>query len=327
MKTNYVELLLNRRNEEIIHELRDAKAKFSMNSPKFRKHGFVVEHQIVFGIDPADSAFFIIMDGGTIVKADTNISEFYGGLDATLVDLLYRELSSLGYSGVLGADILYRSLTYKDINGQKYVTFRMQGGEYACLRDSDLGRKLSDSRVGISINTKYTGNDLEEMKGAEDKTSWKRANKIKSVFVCGPDVPNYTQTLAFNASNRALFEKSLDEYTLTMMRFSSKIRQAQERIRVLNLTNDLSRFVKSNDKPTPEGFIDFVCVTRQPSDLPKLTEFFEKNEAGVTALINCVSALKILERLVTKQQDKYEQMSKEDYFVMVDKDRFYLNAK
>ena len=145
---------------------------------------------IICGIDPADGRFFV----GTksvfaskepkVCKTPRDIKKFYSeqpGL-AEKLELALKYLSKLGIGGVLQGDLMFTPGTVEQatIDGEEFYTFTPQLLTYAVPVDSDLGRKIASSKLGIIFHTAYDGASLPEMKasfGAE-VTGLNRVNDV-----------------------------------------------------------------------------------------------------------------------------------------------------
>ena len=125
---------------------------------------------IICGTDPADNKFFVgtksvfAKTDPKIMKSRDQISQTYDGeLASKLMDAL-TYLPSCGIRGVLQGDLMFTTdKRTESINGKSHITFTPNTLTYAVESRSELGRQISNARVGIVFHTKYTGPSLSEM--------------------------------------------------------------------------------------------------------------------------------------------------------------------
>ena len=126
------------------------------------------------GVDPSDGKFFVGTKGvfnknPKIVKQESDISElgYKGGL-AEKLTVAFREMKSLNIQGVLQGDIMFTKsdLEEVELEDKKYTTFQPNTIVYAAAVNSDLGRKIKTSKIGIVWHTTYTGKELQSMKAS-----------------------------------------------------------------------------------------------------------------------------------------------------------------
>ena len=127
---------------------------------------------IICGIDPTTNMFFV---GNKSVFAKTSpkvcynfdiIDHYYptSGLNHVLKECL-SYFMKLGIQGVIQGDLLFTENTKKitSVNGKKCVVFQPNTITYAIPLDTDLGKRVNASKIGIVFHTHYTGSSLPEM--------------------------------------------------------------------------------------------------------------------------------------------------------------------
>ena len=126
---------------------------------------------IVCGIDPQTGEFFVgnksVFNKTTPKICYTNdfIDEHYpdSGLNAVLRTCL-AELSKLPIRGVIQGDLLYeKKPKVVSMKGKKCYIFKPNTISYCIEVDSDLGRQISKSKIGIVFHTRYNGADISSM--------------------------------------------------------------------------------------------------------------------------------------------------------------------
>ena len=127
---------------------------------------------IICGIDPTTNMFFV---GNKSVFAKTSpkvcynfdiIDHYYptSGLNYVLKECL-TYFMKLGIQGVIQGDLLFTDNTKKvtTVNGKQSVVFQPNTITYAIPLDTDLGKRVNASKIGIVFHTHYTGSSLPEM--------------------------------------------------------------------------------------------------------------------------------------------------------------------
>ena len=126
---------------------------------------------VICGISPSSGLFFV----GTksvfnktepkMCFSEEQIDVWYDGDLATKLKYSLRYFSELGIDGVIQGDLLFTddTLERKTVDGKEYYMFRPNTITYAAPVDSDLGKQLKRSKIGVVFHTHYTGNVLAEM--------------------------------------------------------------------------------------------------------------------------------------------------------------------
>ena len=128
---------------------------------------------IFAGIDPADDKFFVAKKSvfnatPKLYKTAKEIDD--DGLSGSLnskFKVALAEFSKLGIKGVLQGDLMWTDDIETDtIDGVKYYTFQPNTIVYAVPIDSDFGKQIKASKIGIVWHTTYTGSALQDMKAS-----------------------------------------------------------------------------------------------------------------------------------------------------------------
>ena len=133
---------------------------------------------IVAGIDPETKKFFVATKHGAFAKepklnfSDEDIENNHEatGLQDVLKDSL-KYLKDIGMDGVYQGDLLYspqKSKTLQNIDGESHVVFTPNTITYAIKLRSELGRKITASKLGIVWHTKYVGEKVNQMDATFD---------------------------------------------------------------------------------------------------------------------------------------------------------------
>ena len=126
---------------------------------------------IICGRDPQDGRFFV----GTksvfnktdpkIVYSEADADRFYPGstVGGILKNCLQR-LSTLPIQGVLQGDLLYQKTpAVIMLEGKRTYSFRPNTITYTIDVDSELGKKVGESKLGIVFHTEYNGRTIADM--------------------------------------------------------------------------------------------------------------------------------------------------------------------
>jgi hypothetical protein len=136
------------------------------------------------GIDPADGRFFVGTKGvfaknaklnKSIEDIDANHPDANRGGEVVSKEGLRDKLKAalqylpeLGIDGVLQGDLLYtrNDLKKVQINGQPHLAFTPNTITYTVPLNSELGRRILQSQIGIVFHTEYTGDSIETMRAS-----------------------------------------------------------------------------------------------------------------------------------------------------------------
>ena len=128
---------------------------------------------IFAGIDPEDGKFFVAKKSvfnatPKLYKTAKEIDD--DGLSGSLnskFKVALAEFSKLGIKGVLQGDLMWTDDIETDtIDGVRYYTFQPNTIVYAVPIDSDFGKQIKASKIGIVWHTTYTGSELKDMKAS-----------------------------------------------------------------------------------------------------------------------------------------------------------------
>ena len=129
---------------------------------------------IFAGEDPSDGKFFVakksVFNQNPLlyksVKEISDASELNSALKSKFTTS-FEEFSKLGIKGVLQGDLMWTDDIETDtIDGVKYYTFQPNTIVYAVPIDSDFGKQIKASKVGIVWHTTYAGSTLQDMKAS-----------------------------------------------------------------------------------------------------------------------------------------------------------------
>jgi len=134
---------------------------------------------IFTGIDPADGKFFVAKksifnktkDGtwtGKIYKTPAEVDADTSGDLNRKMQLALSELSKLGIKDVIQGDLMYTKddLKTATIDGEESWIFGPNTITYAVPKNSELGKRIAASKLGIIFHTTYTGDSIPDMQAS-----------------------------------------------------------------------------------------------------------------------------------------------------------------
>ena len=179
---------------------------------------------IFAGTDPEDNKFFVAKKSvfnvsPKLYKTNAEIdADLSGDLNAKFKVAL-AEFSKLGINGVLQGDLMYTDLENNIIDGKKYYTFQPNTIVYAVPVDSDLGKIMKTSKIGVVWHTTYTGNALQDMK-ASFGVNIKGLNKPSSVWMDDATYKDASGTATFNQKETEQVTSILSQTGKTFQRIN-----------------------------------------------------------------------------------------------------------
>ena len=127
---------------------------------------------IFAGIEPETGDFFVAKKSvfnvsPKLYKTAQEIDDDLSGNLNSKFKVALAEFSKLGIKGVLQGDLMWTDDTETTkIDGVSYITFQPNTVVYAVPADSEIGKKVKASKIGIVWHTTYTGKTLQGMKAS-----------------------------------------------------------------------------------------------------------------------------------------------------------------
>ena len=128
---------------------------------------------IFAGIDPEDGRFFVAKK--SVFNATPKLYKTPQEIDAdglsgalnSKFKVALEEFKKLGIKDVLQGDLMWTDdVETTTIEGTAYYTFQPNTIVYAVPIDSEFGKKIKMSKIGIVWHTTYTGDALQDMKAS-----------------------------------------------------------------------------------------------------------------------------------------------------------------
>lgn len=171
---------------------------------------------IVCGTNPENGKWFV---GTKSVLAQTpkinytkqDIARNHGteDLGQKLLKCLVH-LKKLNIQGVVQGDMMFtdNDLTTKDINGKSFVTFRPNEIVYAVPEESEIGKQILQSKMGIIFHTTYVGETMSDL-NAEAGVDIDGFTKTPDVWYDNATYKNVSGSATFTANETAQFAKGI----------------------------------------------------------------------------------------------------------------------
>ena len=132
---------------------------------------------IICGYNPENNKFFVATKSAaaktpkicyTVQDIQQNYSQAPGLVEKMRLALLY--LSKVIKSNVYQGDFMFDKATLQQIEfqGEKLITFKPNTITYAVEADSELGKKIQASQIGVVFHTRYTGPNLQQLSKSAD---------------------------------------------------------------------------------------------------------------------------------------------------------------
>ena len=186
-----------------------------------------------------------------------------------------KYLSKIGIKGVLQGDLLYTTGDIKKatFDNESVLAFTPNTITYTVPTDSDLGKQISASKIGIIFHTSYSGKTMKDLK-ASFKVNVKSLRPSKDVWF---DDASFKDT-----SGSALFTIKQNRSFSILMKDLKKQKVDSSFLNEFIGTSDYSLMVKtynnvkiregqavSNPNAHVDGFISYY-KTRKQDDIEKL---------------------------------------------------------
>lgn len=183
---------------------------------------------IFAGIDPADGKFFVAKKSvfnvnPKLYKSESEIDDDLSGQLNSKFKIALREFTKLNIKGVLQGDLMYTDDVEIDtIDGEKYYTFQPNTIVYAIPVDSDLGKTINKSNIGVVWHTTYTGDTLADMK-ASFGADISGLTKTSSVWMDDATYKDVSGKATMNTKETEAVTKSLSSVGTTFQKIDANM--------------------------------------------------------------------------------------------------------
>ena len=258
---------------------------------------------IFAGIDPEDSKFFVAKK--SVFNVSPKLYKTSAEIDAALsgdlnakFKVALTEFSKLGIKGVLQGDLMYTSsdLSTETIEGISYYTFQPNTIVYAVPTDSNLGKVMNKSKIGVVWHTTYTGSALQDMK-ASFGVNISKLTRTSSVWM---DDASYK-----DVSGRATFtEKETEAITKILSQAGSTFRRINSPM--------LKKFLNLQDSMT--GALSGASLKTYNNSKVRAGEIIKNPKQHAAGYVKWV------EMSIQKQIDKLKSVAGKDKYTKIQKE-------
>ena len=180
---------------------------------------------IFAGVEPETGDFFVAKKlvfnvNPKLYKTEAEIDDDLSGALNSKFKIALKEFSKLDIKGVLQGDLMYTDdLETQTIDGVKYITFQPNTIVYAVPVNSDLGKTILRSKVGIVWHTTYTGKKLQDMK-ASFGADISKLNKVSSVWMDDATYKDVSGKATFTEKETETITKVLSDVGKTFQKIN-----------------------------------------------------------------------------------------------------------
>lgn len=176
--------------------------------------------------------------------------------------IAFNSFKDVKMDKLIQGDFLFDESDLKDqtINGERYVVFHPNTIAYSVPVDSDLGKKIKASKMGIVFHTTYSGTTLQNMSAT---AGVKLPQNPTGVWMIDADYKDMSGSASLTKTEVAKIDAEMSNLG-THFRYVSKqtMEILNEPVIAALCTTYTNAFIRSNTTPRPEaaakGFIPFV---------------------------------------------------------------------
>ena len=181
---------------------------------------------IFAGVEPETGDFFVAKKSvfnvsPKLYKTSKEIDDDLSGDLNSKFKIALKEFSKLGIEGVLQGDLMWTDdVETETIDGTSYYTFQPNTIVYAVPTNSDFGRKIRTSKIGIVWHTTYSGDTLQGMK-ASFGADISKLSKPSSVWMDDATYKDTSGKSTFTAAETEKITKTLSEVGKTFQKINA----------------------------------------------------------------------------------------------------------
>ena len=292
---------------------------------------------IFTGTDPADGKFFVGTKGvfsktGKLVKSTADLDKYgySGGLRDKLA-LALKLLPSLGIQGILQGDMMYTKadLETAEIDGEDSLVFQPNTIAYAVPKNSELGKRIAASQMGIIFHTTYTGDNMADMQ-ASFGANVAELNKTSAVWFDDATYKDLSGTASLSKTENAQMLRGLNaaakalgsadfaavsgEYKALMMQYvNARIRRGDTQIDdVQSFATDFTQWyndyiqkeiakLKNQDPASP-------AVKSRTDKIDAQNKFVSDNMTGIASALAVYKDIIALKNMLISKLNKVDSI-------------------
>ena len=257
---------------------------------------------IFAGVAPSDGKFFVAKKSvfnvsPKLYKTNKEIDDDLSGDLNSKFKIALAEFSKLGIKGVLQGDLMYTDDIEKTtIEGVVYYTFQPNTIVYAVPVDSDLGKTMNTSKIGVVWHTTYTGDTLQDMK-ASFGADISKLTTSPSVWMDDATYKDVSGRATFTEKERDVVTKILSQTGKTFQKINAPL---------------LNKFIKLQESMT--GVLSGASLKTYNNSKVRVGEIIKNPKQHAQGYVKWVemSIQKQIDKVKTdKGKDKYKNIQKE----------------
>jgi len=257
---------------------------------------------IFAGIDPEDGKFFVGKKSvfnvePQLYKTNADIDKYTSGDLNAKFKVALSEFPKLGIKGVIQGDLMYTDDVSTDtIDGEKFYTFQPNTIVYAVDVNSDLGKQIKKSKIGVVWHTTYNGKELQDMK-ASFGVNISGLKNVSSVWMDDATFKDVSGSATFTQSETDAITAELSTAGKTFQKINSSMLT-----KFLNLQDSFTGAMISAGLKT---YNNINVRQGKPISNPKA------HAMGYVKHVNDKYADKVKESKSDKGKEKYKNLQKE----------------
>jgi hypothetical protein len=213
---------------------------------------------VVFGHHPETGKFFVATKGAfnkhpklNYTHQDIERNHLSSGLKQKLHTALKHLPKAVGSDkGVYQGDLMY---THHDLEkDDKHFHFKPNLIRYSAHKDSEEGKKIAKSKLGIVVHTKYEGKDLSTAKAAPGRLE----SKHSDVHTINPGVES--NKVHYSPEGREKYEQHIQKAAHHFSKVGSGTKDVIKN-HGESLKNYINDSIKNRQTMHAKGFHDFVA--------------------------------------------------------------------
>jgi len=254
----------------------------------------------IVGINPENNQFFVSTKSIANVSPKINYTEedidknhgHAPGL-AEKLKMALKYLPAVIKNGIYQGDFLLdkRDLKQQNIDGEDLILFKPNTITYAIDQHSALGQRISNAQIGIIFHTKYTGNNLQNLKKGSD-VSASEFNQTQDVFVDDAKFKDISGLATFTKDESEKFETLIDSCETAGNRIGWEEIPENVYTNLNTFINSLIRQGRFVQKPQEEfaNFVQWVKEKGQKAvDLLKTEKGKQKKQQAVDQFVGTIT--------------------------------------
>ena len=276
---------------------------------------------IVFGRD--DSGQFILTDKGGFVATGYNgmatsakdMARVFSNRKGDYTDLIgvYQKLFPLlqravpqHFKGFVQADLLYSATP--PVQDNSYV-FTPNQVTYRVSADTDLGKQIGNSDVGIAVHT-----EIDKPGGTVRPVTTRVLDKVPGILALDSTMKDTGSAIELDKGLVIKIQDAYNEYAPAIDAFLSP--QELTRRKITSTPKLMKQYI--NFKVRQGGFTNMIkdfgpWVTQKiPTQAPRIIEWMSENQGAVSALFSTFVNIALLKDKLIKDLDNQDQDIKAD---------------